>query len=337
MTTFKTSAKRVAVRCLHHLGAPALMRRRSNPPDSAVVLAYHSVTDDAGYALPGIRITPELFARQIKHLAQHYVVLDLHQIVEIRGLREPLPTRCVAITFDDGYLDNYTNAFPVLSKYNMPATVFATVDPVLNSGRFWVSWLYEALQTPDSIPAASAVFGVACSGRDAEEAFNAISTRLNHCSGKERHQLVEEFARQIDGPPATGRMLNPTQMLEMQAGGVSFGSHTMTHPILANVDAKERAQELQTSRELLSRTLSRPVEIIAYPNGRSITHNYDDDVISATKDAGYVAAVTSKRGPVQAGSDNFALPRMGISQQGGMARFALNLERFRARASEGVT
>jgi len=109
----------------------------------------------------------------------------------------------------------------------------------------------------------------------------------------------------------------------------------MTHPILVNINAKERAQELQTSRELLSRALSRPVKILAYPNGRSITHNYDDDVINATKEAGHVAAVTSKRGPVQAGSDNFALPRMGVSQQGGMARFALNLELFRARSSRG--
>lgn len=324
--------KNMALQGLYRLGVPAILRRLPAPENSMTVLAYHAVTDDPAYALPGIRVTPRLFAQQIAHLVQHYTVVDLADALEQHAQGRPLPPRAVAITFDDGYLDNYTNAFGVLKAHRACATIFATVDPVLDGGRFWVSWLYEVLRSERPAPALiDEVFGVRPKA-GTEAAFNAISGVLNYSPRAEREVLLDRFAERLDPGATPPRMLNVAQMREMQAGGIRFGSHTLSHPILANIDHEERQLELRRSRARLIEALDRDVPLIAYPNGRAIPRNFDASVMADCRAAGYRAAVTSRRGPVTSGADAFAIPRMGVSQMGGIARFAVTLERFRAAA-----
>ncbi len=322
--------KDLALQGLFTLGAPALLRRMPARGARLVVLAYHSVTDDPAYALPGIRVTPALFARQVAYLARNYAVVDLAEAVEMQRAGRPLPDRAVAITFDDGYADNHTHAFPVLRAHGAPATVFATVAPCLDGARFWVSWLYEALRAHVDTDAIERVFGIRVPP-EVEPAFNALSGILNYKSARDRAALLDAYAEAARVPRAPRRMLTVDQMREMQRGGIRFGSHTLTHPILANIDAAERRAELQTSRERLSSALDQDVTLIAYPNGRAIPRNFDAAVMADCKAAGYDAAVTSQRRPVMASDDLHALPRMGVAQQGGLARFAITLERFRIR------
>lgn len=328
--------KNAVIQSLYVLGAPAVLRRMPAPAQSMIVLAYHSVTDDPAYALPGIRVTPRLFAEQISHLSRHYDIVDLGEALQLRREGRPLPARAVAITFDDGYLDNFTEAFPVLRAHGAPATVFATVDPVLDGARFWVGWLYEVLRRGVDPKAISDIFEVAPPAPAVEAAFNAMSAVLNYCDRARRDALLDAYADRVGADPVPRRMLSPDEMREMESGGVRFGSHTLSHPILANIAPEERKIELSRSRERLSAALGRDVDLIAYPNGRSIPHNFDDAVMADCAAAGYRAAVTSRRGTVTPSADDFALPRMGVSQDGGIARFALQLERFRAKARRGA-
>ena len=85
-----------------------------------VVLMYHSV-DKNGWSLS---VDPEVFERQMRFLNQNYQVVSLDKIIRYAKGEISLPSKSVAITFDDGYLDNYLNAWPILKKYNLPATIF---------------------------------------------------------------------------------------------------------------------------------------------------------------------------------------------------------------------
>jgi len=326
------SFKQVVEQQLYMIGAPAILRLRDDLPGSAVVLAYHAVTDDPSYSLPGIRVTCDLFRRQMQHLSDHYTVVSLDAITSALEVGDPLPERSVAITFDDGYEDNYSNAFPVLSAHNLPATIFATSAPILQRTRFWVAWLYEALRRRVDSSLIAATFDIEPPPPELETAFNAISARLNFCTVEDREARLDEFSRRGGFGDIPNRMLNLDQMQKMLEQRISIGSHTVTHPILANLSPESRDSELRRSRSELSDALGSEVNTIAYPNGRAIPHNFDDETIRAAQAAGYRCAVTSKRGPVLPETDPFALPRLGVSQVGDMAKFALTIERFRLRA-----
>ena len=101
------------------------------------ILMYHSVREDRENTLS---VTPDNFARQMAFLKNNgYMLISLDELVEkIKDRRTFLP-RTVVITFDDGYEDNFTNAFPVLEKYGMPATIFL-VTGYVNAKKGYLNW-----------------------------------------------------------------------------------------------------------------------------------------------------------------------------------------------------
>lgn len=93
-------------------------------PKGVPVLMYHSV-DTAGWRYG---VHPEAFEKQMRFLAAHRAVVKLEDVVAYARGEKKLPKNAVAITIDDGYLDTYTTAFPILKKYKISATVFLTSD-----------------------------------------------------------------------------------------------------------------------------------------------------------------------------------------------------------------
>jgi len=90
------------------------------PRKAVSILAYHSIgRDPVFYA-----VTPEEFEKQMRYLKGEYNVVSLDEIIDFVGGKKVLPKNSVAITFDDGYHDNYLNAYPILKKYGLPATIF---------------------------------------------------------------------------------------------------------------------------------------------------------------------------------------------------------------------
>lgn len=106
------------------------------PSVTIPVLYYHSVMVEPGNEL---RIPPVQFEAQMRYLSEHgYNVVKLDQLYTYFYAKGILPEKPVVITFDDGYEDNYTNAYPVLSKYGYTATVFVVTSYVYGKG--FMSW-----------------------------------------------------------------------------------------------------------------------------------------------------------------------------------------------------
>src|SRR5688572_8190323 len=115
--------------------------RRVAPSRQLGILRYHAVcARDAGYAEPGICVTPSAFAQHVAYLAANYRVLALPEAVRIlqRGLS--LPRNAVAITFDDGYADNLPAA-QVLARHGLSATFYLTAGCLADGEPFWPSEL----------------------------------------------------------------------------------------------------------------------------------------------------------------------------------------------------
>ena len=128
---------------IHHGGISTLAR--TCLAGRAAILRYHSVSTQAdGTHLcldPGLAVSPEHFDRQCAYLARHYRVLSLDDLVDHVAAGRPVPSKAVVLTFDDGYLDNYTQAFPILRRHGLNATFYVTTDCIDNRALLWTGLL----------------------------------------------------------------------------------------------------------------------------------------------------------------------------------------------------
>lgn len=324
---------------LYGSGVLALVRRAGGSGSRLPVLHYHSVSSHGLYRTPSIAVSPALFERQMAFVAAHYRVISLDDVVDCIERRRPFPPRAVAITFDDGYLDNYTMALPILLRHGLTATFFVTAGPVVRGERFWVSWLRTAVLSASDLSglAAAELIPPALSIRaraDREPIVDAITGRMNRAGLAERHDLLEQAAQalRIDDIPAAGaeELVRPEHVRALARAGMTIGSHTVSHPNLPTLTATEAFGELVESKRLLEGLTGEPVRHLAYPGGpESRRPDFTRATMELARRAGYRSASTSLRQPVALGSDVFALGRYDVHERMGFSGFVFRLEQPR--------
>jgi peptidoglycan/xylan/chitin deacetylase (PgdA/CDA1 family) len=254
-----------------------------------VVLVYHRVaeTRDDPY---GQAVRPETFASHLEALAREHPVVPLAELVENLPRRR-FEDGTVAVTFDDGYEDNLSQALPIAVK--VPLTVFVTVEPVLDGGLFW--W--------------DEIAGV-------EPGLRAkLHARLKGLPGRERRgRLTSLTGRLSTGQSDSGRPMTPDELRELASRpGVGIGAHTLSHPSLALLPAVEQERELAEGRTRLEELIGRPVTLLAYPFGKP--GDVSDETRDLARRAGYRAAFTTVPSRLVPSSPVFALPRMTVHEQ----------------------
>ena len=275
------------------------------------VLTYHRVSPEAHpYFEP---IHPGAFEEQIQFLKCCYRVMSLTDLV-YRSQRGELPDRAVAITFDDGYRDNYEFAFPILKKYQVPATIFVATG-VIGTGRaLWHDRIFDAFRfatvkrvyVSDDHVRELVLEPAEARHRSLELAL----ARARGLYGEAQRQWIEEVEGRLKPDFSIGYspgMLDWGQIREMHAAGIEFGSHTVTHPILSRIPHDELFKEVQESKQQLCEQLGTQILSFAYPNGKA--SDYNGGVKSMLKECGYVCAVTTQPGFNRSFSDPFELKR----------------------------
>jgi peptidoglycan/xylan/chitin deacetylase (PgdA/CDA1 family) len=313
----------------HRSGALALSRLAAGH-SRALVLRYHSVaaaSDQAELYLDhGLTLAPEAFERQIRFLSHHYTIVPLQDIVDCLRRGKKLYRRAVAITFDDGFRDNYTRAFPILRRYQVPATFYLTTGCIDNRQVFWVSYLRYMLTMSRveelRLTQPEAFFFNLSRPADREAAFRTLVVRLKNISTPKRHELLAAVAEKlaVADTPLRSIMMSWEQVREMHRHGMSFGAHTVTHPNLPNTSAEEAEREIRESKETIEEHLRTPVRDFSYPNGRGSSH-LTPQIKEIVRRTGYYSAVTSVAGCVEHGNDLFALRRVGVYKKHGRLSF----------------
>ncbi len=304
---------------LHFSGALKLLRALARNP-RALVLRYHSVaaTEEQAtlYLDHGLTITPEAFERQLQFLQSRYTIVPLQDLVQ--RLRQGLPpyNRAIAITFDDGFRDNYTYAFPLLRRYQIPATFYLTTGCIDNRQLFWVAHL-RYLLTLTRVPAVQTttepfIFTLTDTAAR-EEAFRTLVVHMKNIPTAQRLALLAELAEKlaVDTTPLRQLMMTWSEVRDMHGQGMSFGAHTVTHPNLPNTTAEEAEQEIRDSKEMTEAHLRTPVLDFSYPNGRGSRH-ITAQVKEIVRQTGFHSAVTSVAGGIELGDDLLALRRVGV-------------------------
>lgn len=267
------------------------------------VLMYHRLRDD-GHPLS---VPPARFEAQLRWIERVYRPVTLSDLLDGMERGEP-PRGALAITFDDGYLDNYTEAFPRLKALGIPATFFVTTGNVGERRYFWWDRVRLGLRSEPEILSAWPELGEQLAGRSRETQIQAVTEALKEIPQDRALALMETLCEPLI--PPEDETMTWDQLAEMADAGMEIGSHTVSHPILTRLSAAGAAAELAGSRAVLEERLGRPVRHFAYPNGQPA--DLSGDLARMVREAGYRSACTTVAGRVTRGSDPYLLPRIGV-------------------------
>lgn len=222
-----------------------------------------------------------------------------------------LPRRAAAITFDDGYTDNYTVALPVLKKHDLSATFFIATG-FLNGGRMWNDTVIESIRSTPNKEIDLTFLQLGVHALDSPEkkrhAIEKIIGKIKYLPVPERLAITEQLADLARVSPPTDLMMTSRQLIELHQAGMQIGAHTVSHPILAKLSSVEAADEIAGSRDFLATLLKERIGLFAYPNGKPGT-DYLPEQTSLVSSLGFDAAVSTTYGAARSTSDLFQLPR----------------------------
>jgi peptidoglycan/xylan/chitin deacetylase (PgdA/CDA1 family) len=280
---------------------------KRSAPVRPLILMYHRVA--AVSADPwGLAVHPDRFEAHLAVLARHRTPMRMSELV--RALNAgTLPHDAVAVTFDDGYVDNLHHAKPRLAAAGIPATVFLMAGAIGQRTEFWWDEVargilgrpgsgsdWRAWQSPPS---------------DAEAEYLRVWRELRDATPPERDARMRRFREAVnDSPPRAGDLpMNTAEVAELCADGlVEIGGHTVTHPVLPLLDPVERRREIRAGKESCERLAGTAIEGFAYPHGAM-----DADTRAAVAECGFSWACSTESISVPSKDvDCFALPRVFV-------------------------
>jgi peptidoglycan/xylan/chitin deacetylase (PgdA/CDA1 family) len=327
----RASAAPAAKALLLNSGIYSILRRVA-PSRHLAILRYHAICErNAGYAEPGICVSPAHFVKHLSYLRDNYHVLPLSEAVDALCRGASLPANAVAITFDDGYADNFGAAEQLASR-GLPATFYITAGCLADGAPFWPSELRGLVQTIGPRPIELRVNGrdvslPSATDSDRAAAVSALTKLFKANPIPVRENLRDQLRSLAGASCVPSPMLTWTQVAAMHRMGMEIGSHTMTHPNLPNAGLQDAAREITESKRTLETHLGSAVTMFSYPNGGAERY-MTKDVARLVREAGFLAATTSRNAFATRYSDPFALERVQVSEALDELVFALEIERF---------
>ena len=285
-----------------------------------VVLCFHSVYADGNAAdfESSLAIRRSFLERMIIDVrARGVTFVSLGEALERVRSKNEAPF--VALTFDDGYRDNFDVAYPVMLKYEVPFAIFVTTGLVDRLMPMWWHVLEKIIEERKEI-----IFqGVVITTKSRVEKIVAYSSCDKAFRAMSRDEVkvncaafIEQNASESDVQRAYDLALDWDMIKKMAASGLAtIGAHTISHPVLSRLSEIELRNEIQGSRERLFTAAEVNAQFFAYPFGQD--HEVGALAPRVAAESGYTAAFTTKSTPFEFEnvSDLYALPRILIARK----------------------
>lgn len=295
------SRREIATKLASRLSVLPLLERFASRPALAV-LVYHRVMrpDDWPYDRDVIEATPELFDEQMAMLKRRHDVAGPDEMVALILAPKKLTHLRVAITFDDGYVDNYVHAFPILKAHGLGASFFIPTDFVGSKQLPWwdrIAWAVRTTTRSTITLTYPRPTTIALDRRDPVPAIRAILRVFK----REEHVVLDTFLAGVEEAcdvalPTEAperQFLSWEEAAEMQRAGMAIGSHTHSHRILGHLSAAEQRTECEQSRALLKR-YDLAADCLAYPVGNP--RSFSEVTKACVGEAGYRSAFSNYGG-----------------------------------------
>ena len=290
------------------------------------VLAYHRVLD-----VPNEQSHPtdpdlvsastEAFERQMRFVIRHFRPVSFSDVVDAIEDQRPLPPRSLIVSFDDGHLDNYANAFPVLRALGIPATIFLSTAYIGTDQMYWFERVALLMYSAPSgnLQLQCMVFSVDLGDVSSRRlATAALLFKLKRVPNGQRLACLSELEGRLayhipEGLTPPRSALSWDEVREMSRHGIEFGSHCVTHPILTQLDDDVLLQELAESRVKIRNEIGRDLPVIAYPVGKRDA--FDVRVVNAARACGYKLGISYETGVNNLSRmDHFSIRRFAVER-----------------------
>lgn len=314
----KQVARKVVWPAGYALGLERLLARRGG--NMCAILCYHGVADKASYPFNGRHIDQRTFEQHLAYFKKHFQLETLSEIFARYRTGNAPQKPTLAITFDDGYWNNYAFALPSLEKYACPATFFVSGIAAEAEGQIlWPDYIdllrdyggKEGIKYEDYCFQKVGDLGFA----DPQKGVDGY-TFIKHLNAAGRKKMFDEIAAHYDtaaarqlAAPMYQRLMSPAQIKETaQSPFIEIGSHGYLHFNLAYIPPEEARAEMKRSQSALEALTGKPVRSIAFPDG-----NYDAKVKDIATELGYEHMLAEEYLFPEDGEDLRILPRISIS------------------------
>lgn len=332
MREVEIEVKRLIYFVLYYTGLWLIVRffNRKN----LAILMYHGVTDK-DYNV-WTQLPRSQFQEQMEYISRRYRPVCLEDAVTSLKKEKSERPYAVAVTFDDGFRNNFSVAFPILKKHNIPALIFLTTSFVDKEPEFrgllWTDYIYLLLRGARGNKVDFGDLGLKeydLSDYDAcAKAKSDIMTRLKTIPAGEKNRIVQDMARRLNyaikpEDYVVFESLEWNEAKEMLTSQlVTFGAHTVRHEILTRLTTEEAEKEMRLSKELIESRLGVPVTAFAYPNGK---RDDFDDSTEALAAKHFDCAVSTVEGLNDRNQDLYALRRINIGNDIDLLEFKMHL------------
>lgn len=320
----RRAAKSATANVLHHSGARralSTVRRLQSGGRRIVIVGYHRVVEDftgeLQQSIPGTLISKETFKRHLEEAHRAgFELASLSDALEVMSGQKRAKKDLFVVTFDDGYLDVYQNAFPVLKAMGVPAIVylpsgFIGTDRRFNHDRLWhlikvcrersVQPVYDALP-PQAAVLLEPIF------RNQKTPSAALDDFIGDYPAKVLTGIIDAFEKQLGGGedlrPASGAVMSWDQAREMVRAGIDMGAHTIDHTVLTLQRPEDAEADLRACKAKLETELSTPIRDFAYCNGW-----YSEELVKILARVGFRSGVTTEDFANRIGGDPYTLKR----------------------------
>jgi peptidoglycan/xylan/chitin deacetylase (PgdA/CDA1 family) len=304
------------------------LRQIARRPPRPVILMYHRIAGPT-FDPWGLAVSPAKFEEQLAMLNRHRSPMGMDELAD-RWRRRRLPADTVAVTFDDGYLDNLKFAKPRLQAAGVPATIFITTGRIGCPGEFWWDELARVVLgsqaaidvwvpigahryrlrftgAPEEVPRPTwRAWSPPATAREA--AYLELWRRLQECQPQVR-QAGMSHLRTLPSAPVEddSRAMDRAEVSQLASAGISVGAHGVSHQPLPSLALQAREAEIRQSGETCRSITGQPVEGFAFPHGAA-----DDATRRLVAEVGYRWACSTESRSVRPGDNPYSLPRLQV-------------------------
>jgi peptidoglycan/xylan/chitin deacetylase (PgdA/CDA1 family) len=288
------------------------------------VIYFHRVLDKLDPFLPDDP-TIEECEGLISIISKNFSTFTISKALELQAVGQ-LPKLSVCISFDDGYADNYTNALPILDKYNVPATFFIATKGT-QQGYLWNDVLLNNIRHTQfselNITDSSWLLNTS---ENKVITYLSLINQLKFMQNKKRDENLLNIVHQLGNIETQRCMMNEEQVRNLHQLGHEIGGHTTTHSILGIQDHQVALTEIQTNQAELERILDSKIKTFAFPNG-CFPRDFDQYHINMMKKCGYKFACSTNDGGITSKSNRYTISRF-MPHRKERNQFCLSIEKI---------
>jgi peptidoglycan/xylan/chitin deacetylase (PgdA/CDA1 family) len=295
------------------------------------VLMYHGFCTDDCPVDSWTLVRESDFEQQLIYLKKKYDIVSFRDVLERKYTAGG--KRKVILTFDDGYKSNYSIAFPLLKKYNVPATIFVATNFIESGKMFWYDRVIYSLQNCTRNFLDLSPIGLPCVKLDSNDpqtrwgAVQQLLTEMKKRSGDDREVLAEKIANfveeKFESADFFGSLLVDDIRNMLASHLIEIGSHTHNHEILTQLDAAEVIKTVSISMDRLGEITGKVIDAFSYPNG-----DYSQSVVDTVKGLGIECAFTTEKGFWCRHTGLMVIPRLAVGGFDSIEKFAATLSGF---------